>query len=234
MNNIMYQEGLLSLYMSMVSNDKIVKLLDPSISMSNDDSNYKSNKLENTPSTITNTDTLSSNLISENFEQKSNLNELSENINTYPKEDKKQFVCPNDDCKKKFDYKWILDRHINSHFCFKLFKCEYENCNKTYKSKENLTLHIKNKHLGEKPYKCRFCDSRFSHRNGKKKINFFNILFYIGKTYHERRIHINYLPYHCDVKDCLLRFACKSALNYHKVNQHKYNDNNNSSNTKGF
>jgi uncharacterized Zn-finger protein len=79
----------------------------------------------------------------------------------------KIFVCSFDGCGKSFDYKWILDRHINSHFCFKLYKCEYEGCHKAYKSKENLNLHIKNKHLGEKPYQCRYCISRFSHRNGK-------------------------------------------------------------------
>lgn len=87
---------------------------------------------------------------------------------------KKSFECSFENCGKSFDYKWILNRHINSHFCFKMFKCEFSNCEKAYKSKENLNLHIKNKHLGEKPYKCRFCTSRFSHRNGilKKLINF--------------------------------------------------------------
>jgi uncharacterized Zn-finger protein len=82
----------------------------------------------------------------------------------------KNFKCTFEDCEKSFDYKWILDRHINSHFCFKLYKCEYGDCSKAYKSKENLNLHFRNKHLGEKPYQCRFCFSRFSHRNGKFKI----------------------------------------------------------------
>jgi hypothetical protein len=63
------------------------------------------------------------------------------------------------------------------------FKCEYNGCGKVYKSKENLKLHTKNKHENFKPYKCRFCISTFSHRN--------------GKTYHERKFHINYLPYKC-------------------------------------
>jgi hypothetical protein len=47
-----------------------------------------------------------------------------------------------------------------------LYICEAEGCNKFYRSKENLTLHFKNKHLNLKPYKCRFCNSFFSHRNG--------------------------------------------------------------------
>jgi hypothetical protein len=47
-----------------------------------------------------------------------------------------------------------------------IFKCEADGCQKVYKSKENLTLHIKNIHLNLKPYKCRFCNMTFSHRNG--------------------------------------------------------------------
>jgi hypothetical protein len=78
----------------------------------------------------------------------------------------KDFYCSYEGCAKRFEYKWILDRHINSHFCFKLFKCSFECCSKAYKSKENLNLHVKNKHLNIKPYSCDFCNSRFSHRNG--------------------------------------------------------------------
>lgn len=78
----------------------------------------------------------------------------------------KSFICAFEGCGKRFDYKWILDRHVNSHFCFKLHKCDYAGCEKAYKSRENLILHIRNKHIGEKPYQCRYCISRFSHRNG--------------------------------------------------------------------
>ncbi len=130
-----------------------------------------------------------------------------------PKRQKKDFICAFDNCGKKFEYKWILDRHINSHFCFKLFKCDYKDCSKAYKSKENLNLHIKNKHLGQKPYKCSFCDSRFSHRNGILNIK-------IGKTYHERKVHIKFLPHQCNLYECGVSFASKSALNYHIANQH--------------
>jgi len=88
----------------------------------------------------------------------------------------KSFICAFENCGKRFDYKWILDRHINSHFCFKLHKCEYAGCEKAYKSRENLNLHIRNKHLGEKPYQCRYCISRFSHRNGRTNFNIINII----------------------------------------------------------
>jgi hypothetical protein len=91
-----------------------------------------------------------------------------ENSNPLKKKKKreKRFECKYENCKKSFEYKWILSRHLDSHFCFRLFKCE--TCSKSYKSKENLNLHVKNKHLGLKPYNCDFCDSRFSHRNGIK------------------------------------------------------------------
>ena len=65
----------------------------------------------------------------------------------------------------------------------KVFQCPITNCFKQYKSRENLNLHVKNIHEATKPYKCRFCAHTFSHRN--------------GKTYHERKFHINYLPYKC-------------------------------------
>lgn len=48
----------------------------------------------------------------------------------------------------------------------KLFKCSYAGCAKAYKSKENMILHMKNIHLKEKPYTCKFCNVSFSHRNG--------------------------------------------------------------------
>lgn len=88
----------------------------------------------------------------------------------------KPFPCPFENCKKSFKYKWILDRHFQTHKATKNFKCTYKGCIKSYKSKENLTLHIKNIHLREKPYSCRYCSSVFSHRNGK--------IFKLSEIYH--------------------------------------------------
>jgi uncharacterized Zn-finger protein len=42
----------------------------------------------------------------------------------------------------------------------------------------------------------------------------------IGKTYHERKVHINYLPHKCPMSGCEISFASKSALNYHMITQH--------------
>ncbi len=92
------------------------------------------------------------------------------------------------------------------------FNC---NCGKKYTTKENLVFHIMNKHDNQKPFKCKFCEVKFSHRN--------------GQTYHERRFHINYLPYRCTIHgnlkrlniDCERQFAQKSALGSHIKNQHR-------------
>jgi len=91
----------------------------------------------------------------------------------------------------KINHEIINDQDINlssnnkrTKATVKEFKCTIDGCKKTYKSKENLKLHIQNIHENKKPYKCRFCSAVFSHRN--------------GKTYHERKYHINYLPYQCN------------------------------------
>lgn len=63
-----------------------------------------------------------------------------------------------------FDFSLYIETNPNQ----KVFECKQVNCSKTYKSKENLILHIKNIHLKQKPYSCKYCPSLFSHRNGKK------------------------------------------------------------------
>ena len=88
----------------------------------------------------------------------------------------------------------------------KLYVCEYENCGKTYRSKENLNLHIQNIHQKLKPYQCSFCPMKFSHRN--------------GRIYHERKVHTQNLPYQCKYDGCNHVFPCKSAMMAHVRSAH--------------
>jgi hypothetical protein len=45
-------------------------------------------------------------------------------------------------------------------------------------------------------------------------------IYYLGKTYHERKFHTKYLPHKCCTTGCDAEFASKSALNYHIKSQH--------------
>ncbi len=98
---------------------------------------------------------------------------------------------------------------IIKHNSKKIFCCKYPNCNCIYRSKENLVLHFRNKHLMEKPYHCKYCGACFSHRN--------------GKTYHERKKHTKIFPHKCLFQNCQMKFASKSALNYHLKHRHPEN-----------
>lgn len=128
--------------------------------------------------------------------------ELNKNDELKSTKFKKRLIshtCPVVNCGKLFKYKWLLNRHLNAHFCFNFFECKL--CMKTFKTEENLKLHILNIHQNVKPYCCSFCEKRFSHRN--------------GKNYHERTRHTNYLPYNCPFEDCEKSFPNKTSLNYH-------------------
>lgn len=78
-------------------------------------------------------------------------------------------ICDYEGCGMAFRHLWIFQKHLSSHSTCKFFRCPEPGCRKLYKSKENLNLHTKNIHEGIKPYQCRFCSDRFSHRNGKLK-----------------------------------------------------------------
>lgn len=177
MNNITTQEGIYSLYMSLLSKEQ-QKLIDETLIMYGSYSGTGFNTNEMIFSKIVHSE---QHLLGNKTTLNQNVSDVDssqgKSSNCSTKEEQKQiaskkvFTCTFDQCAKSFNYKWILDRHINSHFCFKLFKCEVDDCEKAYKSKENLNLHVRNKHLNEKPYQCSYCDSKFSHRNGILNIN---------------------------------------------------------------
>ena len=109
-------------------------------------------------------ESLKSNSFSESF---SNLDIIRNNSFSYLT-DKFKFSC---------DGKLKNSNLCRNNSANRIFACTFETCEKVYKSKENRILHYKNIHLNEKPYSCGYCNSRFSHRNGKKTINYKIFLF---------------------------------------------------------
>jgi hypothetical protein len=74
-----------------------------------------------------------------------------------------------DPIKKEINTKHFLKENVNhkeKSSTIREFKCEENGCDKVYRTKENLKLHILNIHLHLKPYECNYCSRRFSHRNG--------------------------------------------------------------------
>jgi hypothetical protein len=95
----------------------------------------------------------------------------NQSLNLNSKEDDSSYKCIFNNCGAILENKVDLEIHCTGHIKTKYFKCEVNGCEKIYRSKENLTLHIKNIHLNLKPYRCRFCASTFSHRNGNFVLN---------------------------------------------------------------
>lgn len=73
----------------------------------------------------------------------------------------KLFICPIEDCKKKFSEKSKLKRHSLVHSKIKKYKCSQ--CGKTFSLAFNLRTHERT-HTGEKPFICNFpgCFRKFS------------------------------------------------------------------------
>ena len=118
-------------------------------------------------------------IILDNFENKYFNNFLDEFYNN--KENNFSSIIELNNNSHKIQKKNSSHHKIN----LKIFICFF---GKTYKSKENIILHIKNIHLDEKPYSCEFCHTGFSHRN--------------GKNYHMRKFHTKFLPYICKFNQC--------------------------------
>lgn len=72
----------------------------------------------------------------------------------------KPYLCPKDDCKNRFYQKCDLRSHLLRHFDDKPFKCQYQNCDKTYTSRKALSLHNKS-HLSL-GFVCTKCHNKFS------------------------------------------------------------------------
>lgn len=148
-----------------------------STSYNNNFNNSHSNFMKNTNAEeigLTNEkkiETSIDNIVHANTKVNYQKNESEKNLNY--DENKKIFSCKFEKSQNIIEKNWIDAGSTDFQISEKMFKCDFQNCEKAYKSKENLFLHKKNKHLGIKPYGCKFCEAQFSHRNGI--LNFYKI-----------------------------------------------------------
>lgn len=94
-------------------------------------------------------------------------------------------------------------RHLNVHTGVKPFQCDI--CNKPFREKHNLKLHIKTTHevTREKHYKCPQCSFRTYHKHNLRQ---------------HMNTHGDVRPFACDV--CSLKFTQKSHLKSHIKAKH--------------
>uniref|UniRef100_A0A336MUQ8 CSON005498 protein n=1 Tax=Culicoides sonorensis TaxID=179676 RepID=A0A336MUQ8_CULSO len=95
------------------------------------------------------------------------------NIHAFLHKDVKRYQC--DLCPRTFTYKLMLRRHIENHVLEKIFRCDQ--CEKTYKWEGDLKKHIQGAHLGDLPFKCKFCFKGYFSKSSCK--------------YHEKRCQLS-------------------------------------------
>lgn len=102
-------------------------------------------------------------------------------------------------CSKIFDSKKKLTRHLKTHTLTSDYKCEYEQCTKSYKSQDALKIHMFS-HTGERPFCCNICEKSFKTKHilqihiqthNKPKIKCEQCNKYIGLKQHK-----------CDLQKC--------------------------------
>ncbi|KAM8720528.1 hypothetical protein ACLKA7_006554 [Drosophila subpalustris] len=108
-----------------------------------------------------------------------------------------EFTCKL--CDKIYKSSRTLLRHVQGHSGLRQFKCDYENCGKSFVSQHNLTSH-RRIHSTERNYVCELCGYRSRYRDA---------------LIVHRRTHTGEKPFKCET--CARCFASKSLLNEHQA-----------------
>ena len=141
-----------------------------------------------------------------------NLNKLDQSqIKTLEPNQKSRFKnlvecypCTVDDCQILFETEKELAEHKATHE--KLYKCDFENCEKSFAKLVNLRKHYNSHYKNKKIYHCPYqgCNKSFS------------ASYSLTSHY---RIHTGNMPFKCEI--CGKKFFDKANWQYHTNNIHK-------------
>ena len=106
----------------------------------------------------------------------------------------------------KIKIETFYDNFVSPKFNFKNIH-GYPDCDKSFKKKSGLQVHIQTFHEGKKPYKCSLCEKYFSSKALLSR--------------HFNQVHEKKRPYGCHL--CDLRFGQKAHLVTHLKGKHKSN-----------
>ena len=136
---------------------------------------------------------------------------LNSKINSSESNQKRRFKnlvecypCTVDDCQILFETQKELDEHKATHE--KIYKCDFEKCEKTFAKLINLRKHYNAHYKNKKIYHCPYqgCNKSFS------------ASYSLTSHY---RIHTGNMPFKCEI--CGKKFFDKANWQYHSNNIHK-------------
>ncbi|CAG2108516.1 unnamed protein product [Medioppia subpectinata] len=149
------------------------------------------------------------------------------------------YKCRETDCQKTFETDESFRKHLYRHQTNRVFKCEYNGCDKQYRNRGSLKNHEMSAHSSDKPFKCDYngCRYRFDSednlRNHRQRHNTNTITSFVcdfigcEKTFttrsalrEHRRRHQSGPTYKCSTDGCVELFFTRSQLMKHQVSVH--------------
>ncbi|CAG2101042.1 unnamed protein product [Medioppia subpectinata] len=145
----------------------------------------------------------------------------------------KSFQCQSAGCTKTYATKAALDVHQNTHSDNRRFKCN--ECDAAFIRKTQLTVHVSDKHTGQKPFRCNWpgCEYQACYLNrlqshklrhtGEKPYKCSQCEWTFRLSHHLKTHmlkHTGERPHECPHTACDKRFQSKQAMRTHFKRTH--------------